>query len=1859
MKKAKRLLAVLLAAVMIMTAAYLPSYAYTEANKYNPPSTSNIGTYYMTYEQSAGYLLDILDALLKEANLYLIIDDLDRLIGVDIFEANALIDMDQFLADAKVTPNYAAQFGFTVTGIEGDKGYVDLRCVDLAIRSIYGLADCLANKGIVDFLGNKLGLLGDLVDPDKGLARLWPWASLDYQRGSVDDTLVLEYLVQLVANGLGPVLRNLLGGQFDVGSLLEGTLNDLVADLLGPRASLSNIGIGVKDLLYSLLINSEAEIMNGDNADGTQVNELDDPDTPEVERVETVDDMVQQLIDWALIDGTGEYIYNGGNSMLGKNAEALLPALGSEELKKAGGADIGATSIQSDRDLDGALENNTMSFYQLVANVLQALLGGMLTPMLTDLIVDLVGIEITEEAPFGDSSITTDMMYGMLLGSVTRDASTGEITSTAGAIENLLVSNGAPQLIIGNYDSQELPVDTPVGHVTAVVKWFLDDGGLDALIKIDYQGIHIQDNFMSLLNDIARLAINLLPGLGVFDGGDLVYTADQLNEYYAYDAEMNIVNGADEAAIDSLYLTYETGELVYVDTYTENPDGSKTPSIYCYYDGGDIVNTTKPNEAKYINPSFIRQYYVISTDQVYACIIKLLLDSLIEGCYFPEWADTIPSVLAYGLASLASPLVPENNYFARLDAYAYQENLIKVSDKFENGVNVTPIPYTVEKEITVKDPDGAYTKTITVPQAALDIGCSYLAAYLNAVLDINDDEKLDTDTSLEKFAGEFLVWGFTNYLPMFTGKMQDGVLKNYFYNGITVGETKEANMTLEEGIFQADVNAYLGATYEDWETRVPLSDDDNDVAYDAIYTLLDETLFRLIPTSWLPDIHGSQQLVLDWLLGNLCEFDLQGILGLLSVNMDASAELNLPVIQVLLRVIDRVLALVFNDHALLLNTDRRPITGTYSEPSVTTLDGLLDCSSPEAALPTLVYQLLMNLNTFKRPLLATLLPLILGANYERPFDTAYLGTDNGMATYKVADLENYMDRLTQHVNASFLKSMTNEEDAAAACDGKAISVRNVDGTYSIKLSNESIFNTYPSSDSAARDLELLEDAYYVAVESDEVDEVTGEPIIASYDVYYRRGYMTTAATVNTATDTTVEYGQQRYDYTDFVYASFYPRGKMYGDFVGYDYAYRTFEPEDFHGKEYYYTNANNAIESAQEYIGTYKSFAENDLPAAYGDWLMFSVETKLRTNDIWDTNGDGYSVRDDSDGDRNYTDASGNAATRDVDGEPSMPGSMYPFKTTAATAFTFYDEMTATDITTETMNLFDTANYEQIALALEYGNDRDNDVALSESQAESVIRLALYPTLGTGALQFDITYNGDNAYNGNLQWNTLTDAHWAQINTWLAENDEFRVEENLDENGAGTGTYTVYRTAFRQIDAADTSFTISTPAIAIGTTPAHPTHSDLTAAKGVRMLDTKSDYQQAVIDLHNAYKDYITALYQNRRSLYNTMDYVGFRLESAEAVRSVPMEGNNDLVVLDWALDYAYDYYMFDSGRNYMPTGNIISTENGNVEEVTKVYTATSFEVLQRAYDYAQSLRKAIVSNASANEVTQSMVTAAYQAIIYAVRQLVPFTGDADWTQLDYYRAIAKEILEDENNTDDILGIASGLDALEDIYNDAEILRADGTVDCEKQHLVDNQASALNTAIQNLVYNTVPSVRPTDPDATENANTITVSNVNNRIVGHVFGLEEGTGITDEMFGENGELTIAGMTLDSAIGSDVSVSPSGRGNGTGSYIIGRVRTLEKFRYFAVVYGDLNGDTRIDGSDASYVQYYIANGKNNETDMGHVLYVAADTNHDNVVDASDVKYIQNHYTFAEVDANGDGVINDKDKITQTEHRVESAQ
>ena len=95
MKKAKRLLAVLLAAVMLISAACLPTYAYkaesvlgdgsiSPNDNYHNPYQGSDGKYYFSYEQGAAYVLDLLDNLLNDANIVITGKELNDLGGLNV-----------------------------------------------------------------------------------------------------------------------------------------------------------------------------------------------------------------------------------------------------------------------------------------------------------------------------------------------------------------------------------------------------------------------------------------------------------------------------------------------------------------------------------------------------------------------------------------------------------------------------------------------------------------------------------------------------------------------------------------------------------------------------------------------------------------------------------------------------------------------------------------------------------------------------------------------------------------------------------------------------------------------------------------------------------------------------------------------------------------------------------------------------------------------------------------------------------------------------------------------------------------------------------------------------------------------------------------------------------------------------------------------------------------------------------------------------------------------------------------------------------------------------------------------------------------------------------------------------------------------------------------------------------------------------------------------------------------------------------------------------------------------------------------------------------------------------------------------
>lgn len=1687
MKKAKRLLAVLLAAVMLASAACLPTYAYkaesvlgdgsiSPNDNYHIPYQGSDGKYYFSYEQGAAYVLDLLDNLLKDANIVISGDELNDLAGLNV---TGLLAINKLCG-----PNGA--------GENGD--YIDLRSIDNLVWTITGLIIDLDEAFLVG-VANVFNAFGDLL---KGDAKIHSdGLSRSINRTDSTDREVLEMLI-LWLNNMRPALRKIVAGTYNWGAL-DSAIPDMIKDLAG----------FLKLTLYQLLVNDSAT---------------------EIPAGETLDGAVQQLLNWALIEGTGETAETGALSLLGPNHTALMPAVGDQP----GGVDITATPIQADRDGDGAIEDCTMNTYQLVHNIIRGVLDGMLAPMLSDVLIDALDIEITEQYPMGDPAMLNDVMFNTIIG----------------AVEGLAVQNGAPA---PTYTEEEN--STPVGKINALLDWFFNGGGLDTFIKIDYLGIHIQDNLMSLLGDIARLAINLLPGMGVFESSaSLAYSADDLNRVWYYDANLNLVAQEDETKVDKTYVTYETGEVIYP-TAKKVINEVETITAYSYLSTDMPVNITDERGSNYVDPDLIRPNYEITKSQVFACLVKMMLNDMIDGCYFPEWTQDIPSVLAYGFAGLAATKIPENNYYARLDAYhdvtvnGEAANLVDAS-----GKTIEPLPYTIDKY------------GVTIPKAALDIIASFGASRLNGVFQLNG-VYFDTDTTLEKFACEFLGWGFTRYMPMLTGTLDPST-------GTLVGD----------GTWKDAMNTFNNAIYSDYTNHV-FKETAN---FDAIFDLIDETLFKLIPVSWMPNITGSFQFINEWLLGNLIEFDLQGLLNLLSVNTASDAELNQPLLTVLLRVIDRVLAMVFNDHGLLLPNGRTNVVKSNNITNITSLDALMAGGDVSASLPVLVDNLLMYLETYKVMLLSTALPLIVAQIYEKPYQQEYLGS-KGVAYYKVDDLDRYIKSFTENINATKGVTFTNRDDARAAVDGNATAVKNADGiTYDIKLSNGAIYGNYPDMAAATDIINALKNAY--------VFEKTADDGTTTYTVYLRKTYLD-CAKADPATETIDGYKDSYTVYSNFSKAELTPRSTSY-PFVSYDSSYRFYEYEDFAAANYVYGNAKDAVKDAERFVSTYNSFPKNDLPAAYGTWMNYSIKARLRAAGLYDSNDDGLIVN-------SSTDAGYDATNPNIDGDPGIPSAMYPFSTTAATAFTYYDSKTGENITV-TMNTVTPEAYEQLSMAIAYGNDPANDVELSTIEKEALVRLAL------GTINFDITptlnEDGTESYHtGSFQWDGLSADQLATIDTFCASNGYKFVYDTA------AGTYTITRSAFKVFDS---NFTLGT--VDVSTTPL----ADVSSYTAVKETD-RTYAQKTVIQLNESYADYVDNLYANRRSLYNKIDYISYRYEMAEASRT---NAGFDTTMLKWVLNLTASAYK--DSKTKRRNCVLVGVDGENII-TTKAYTATTYSKFREAYDFGTSLVAAVESQSLAAGITQSMISEAYYGILETYKGLLPFTGPADMTQLLAYIKVAEEIIGDPNKDDPVLGYeSSGLVVLESTLTDAETVRDDDTIDCESQQIVDNMAALLNQAIQNLVYKTVPSIIPSTDDPDSTVSTKETSNVNNRIVGQVFGLSEGVGAIMSA------IDIVGMREDAAIGSTVTITPSGRGNGTGAYYRGTVKGQERFRYFAVVYGDLNGDARVDGTDATALEYYmLTNDVLTAAVMGSAKFEAADANHDGVVDQSDVATIVKHYTFKE--------------------------
>lgn len=1588
---------------MVLTVVLIMSSAcitvYGNYAPYAVPNDSSVEKYVFSTAQGASYLLDLLDGILADAELNFTWDDLGA--GSYIGAVNFFVDPDL-------------------------PSSLNLSSIDNATATVVDLIATLqaASGGLTGAILGLFDVLGDIPNlTSNGLSK----GVLRTTMGITDMDVLMMYIKWLDNNK--DVLASIVAGTFNFGAL-DSAIPDMLMNLDG----------FLQDTLYSLLLNGDAETGTG-----------------------TTDNALQQLVNWALIEGTGSTPATGSESLLGADFEPLLPSLATygTVTPNAMGTGIGSGTYYQAASL------KNISFYQLVNNVVNAALGSLIVPLLTDLLLGAFDVELTEEFPGGDPAKMTDPIFALVVG----------------LVETLATDNGADP---PDYTAEDNA--TPLAKITALLNWFILDGGMDNFILFDNTGLHITDAFVSLLGDLIRLLVNMFDdfGLGQVNGG---YTSQELNEnyYYIYDDVAGeyvcVPRSQGGEQIGVTYITLETQEKV---AGPANALVNSEGKYILYKDAADdqykFLGTAILASDYAFNMALIRENRVVTVNDLFAYAVSVLLNKFVPGCYFPKEAKTIAEVGAYALAALAAKILPNMNFLEQLDAN-YKSCCIASGGTWNDATGtgtyldsdsqvVTPLTFITHEQVV----SGGVKYDYYVPVAVLKIASCIGAYYLNGILEAT----FTIDSDVETFCKELIVWGAERYLPILTGKKAGS----------------GASTTYTGGVFAAAFQSFARGTIN-------------------IYQLLDNTVFKLIPASWLPTKYANAPaskgttytIIYEWLFGSLRTIDLQKLISLFTVNTSPNAELNQPVLTVVLRLVDRVLALVLNGNALLPPYNRNTINAVYAtNTTITSLDSLLLGNAVTDPLPSLVKYLLQYLNTsagisgstdtIAKVLLTTLLPLLLQTDYQKPYRAEVLGAN---PTIGIEDLKVYTDEIN-HLN-----SIYDEET----------------DTYTpINFVEAGTTKTF----SNASDYTIIQRT---------TENPNGTPM--GRDVYSGFGNSSYVP----ATSST-------------------KRGTYNGNYVFY-------EAEDYGMALYRFNNANDTDKRATEFVGSYENFYKHTMSNYYGDWSRYFINRRLYQAGLYDANGDGTVAAD--------------------EGAPGIPGTPYPYYVSTSSVITYKEGVTDKSFNVNTLK---SSNYETIRLALANAALPETRVKLTTGDANAVVRLALglAPSAFTGE-----------------DYSTLTSAQIATLTSFCAG-----LGYTYDTTGE---TPCITRPAFATIGSVETGASVSS---------APPTTKPGD--------DTVADYALSRA-MYNGVVDYYKALIAHKQGLFNIYDEMNYRRELAEAggIRNTMA----DTTQLQWALrKFEPQYYTgvrnaqggVDKGygRNVALPAYINGTLTYN-----KVYTAASYAKFQAAYDLATDL---VAAARNQQGIPQSFVTKVRAMLLDAYYGLIPFTGAADYALLDEYVARAQAIINETLAPDydpDTGYYEDGLSDLSTVLSSANSLLTqaiNGEIDCEANEEIAGKVMSLMSAIESLEYKISPDLEEIINGYSLIKDT-QLSQPNNQR-GYIYNLKEGEGLTTTE-----KVGLIGLRLDDNIGNTMVISETRTGRGTGSYIRGGRKNVQVFRYYAVLYGDVNGDARIDGTDKNLVEYnIICDGA--LTNEGYTFQsyqiIAADTNRDGTVDADDVALVQ---------------------------------
>ncbi len=284
-----------------------------------------------------------------------------------------------------------------------------------------------------------------------------------------------------------------------------------------------------------------------------------------------------------------------------------------------------------------------------------------------------------------------------------------------------------------------------------------------------------------------------------------------------------------------------------------------------------------------------------------------------------------------------------------------------------------------------------------------------------------------------------------------------------------------------------------------------------------------------------------------------------------------------------------------------------------------------------------------------------------------------------------------------------------------------------------------------------------------------------------------------------------------------------------------------------------------------------------------------------------------------------------------------------------------------------------------------------------------------------------------------------------------------------------------------------------------------------------------------------------------------------------------------------------------------------------------QIYTSRTWDAYEKAFAFATDVMNEYAeyeSRGTLGDYPQSKVNMARAQLRDAVTGLKPNKGDADYS----------ELIAQINRLGDLanpsLFTEESVQSVVEKYIKAVDFNAEIKYDIDSQIVVDGVADALRDAIDNL--EAIYYLEFYDPSMQ------LISHTNKYICGfneNFYSEEDAMNYADDFY-----FYFSTDYGYSTGGDSMTIIPTENGNGTGAKVNivsdpdGDGEYDIDTQYTMIIFGDVNGDSFIDGQDAVIMRAYAASMLRVRNSTKHIG-TAGDLNFDGTIGASDAKVVEN--------------------------------